>query len=470
MERRSFLRGAAALVGASALPLLFSRKAWAGGYGALVPDPRGIVDLPAGFSYKILERRNDPMTDGYRVPGRPDGMACFPGPGGTLVLMRNHENGAGERKYGPYGAGQAPPPEAYDPAAMGGVTRLVVDATRFDRISSNLVLIGTARNCAGGVSPWGWLTCEENADPRHGYVFLCRTDAETVQPPRRITGYGRFYHEAATVDPSTRIAYLTEDRSDGCLYRFVPSSVADPFVGKLQALAVIGRDGFEASSDMAPGVPVPITWVDLADPDSAGDTLREEAQSKGAATISRGEGIWFHEGMVSVCSTNGGPVSGGQILQLTTGASPSLALAAQSTDRDVLDMPDNITVAPWGEIVMAEDNGRSVHIRGMTPAGQVYDLARNAVSDSEFCGVCFSPDGKAMFVNIQEDGLTLVITGPFGRWAGDLLTGDPAIPGGEGSDASQSILVRAAVPIAALAGVVAVGAGLRRRASTRGSR
>jgi hypothetical protein len=356
---------------------------------------------------------------------------------------------------------------------MGGVTRLVVDATRFDRISSNLVLTGTARNCAGGVSPWGWLSCEENVDPRHGYVFLCRTDAETVQPPRRITGYGRFYHEAATVDPSTRIAYLTEDRKDGCLYRFLPSSEADPFVGKLQALAVAGRKGFEASSDMTPGEPLSITWVDLADPDSASDTLREEARSKGAATISRGEGTWFHEGMVYVCSTNGGPVAGGQILRLTTGASPSLELVAQSTDRDVLDMPDNITVAPWGEIVMAEDNGRSPHIRGLTRAGQVYDLARNAVSDSEFCGVCFSPDGKAMFVNIQEDGLTLAITGPLGRWAGGTdnpLAGEDAGWSDPGNGAPSSMLARAAVPIAALVGVVAVGAGLRRRAAVGGKR
>jgi secreted PhoX family phosphatase len=32
-------------------------------------------------------------------------------------------------------------------------------------------------------------------------------------------------------------------------------------------------------------------------------------------------------------------------------------------------------------------------------------------SESELSGVCFSPDGKIMFVNIQYPGMTLAITG-----------------------------------------------------------
>ncbi|HLT34652.1 MAG TPA: alkaline phosphatase PhoX, partial [Enhygromyxa sp.] len=161
------------------------RPARAGGpWGELIPDPNGILDLPAGFSYRILEDGGDDMSDGYRVPRRPDGMACFPGPDGTLILMRNHENSLNANADGPYKEGQTAPPEAYDPEGMGGVTRLVIDATTFERISSNLVLVGTVRNCAGGPSPWGWLSCEENVDINggygHGYTFLCLTDAETV--------------------------------------------------------------------------------------------------------------------------------------------------------------------------------------------------------------------------------------------------------------------------------------------------
>ncbi|HEY0891421.1 MAG TPA: alkaline phosphatase PhoX [Cellvibrio sp.] len=32
---------------------------------------------------------------------------------------------------------------------------------------------------------------------------------------------------------------------------------------------------------------------------------------------------------------------------------------------------------------------------------------------SEFCGACFSPDGTTLFVNIQQPGFTLAITGPW---------------------------------------------------------
>ncbi|MEZ4428973.1 MAG: DUF839 domain-containing protein [Nannocystaceae bacterium] len=296
---------------------------------------------------------------------------------------------------------------------MGGVTRLVVNGADFTRVSSNLVLIGTIRNCAGGISPWGWLSCEENTDEGHGYVFVCPTDAESVQPPQRVVPYGRFNHEAAAVDPETLICYLTEDRGDSSFYRFVPSAKDKPFEGQLQALKVVGEDAFE-TTNMKIGDTVEVEWVDVDEPDPEDDTVRVEAQDKGAAIFVRGEGLWIHDGEVYICSTSGGAVDSGQIFKLTPdGDGGTLELLTMSEDTDVLEYPDNITVAPWGELFMAEDGDGEQYIRALSAEGEIYDFARNAVSDSEFAGVCFSPDGKAMFVNIQGDGLTLVVTGPF---------------------------------------------------------
>src|SRR5688572_32892051 len=94
VERRTLLKAAAGAAGAavvaSPLAFLLRRDARADG-GPLVPDPARVLDLPRGFSYRILERAHDPMSDGRRVLARPDGMACFTGPGDTLILMRNHE-------------------------------------------------------------------------------------------------------------------------------------------------------------------------------------------------------------------------------------------------------------------------------------------------------------------------------------------------------------------------------------------
>jgi uncharacterized protein len=423
--RRTFIATSATASMVAALASLSShRRVHARGpWGELIPDPNGILDLPAGFTYKILETGGDDMSDGYRVPRRPDGMACFAGPNGTLVLMRNHENGLNDLANGPYKDGQSAPEQAYDPEATGGVTRLVVDARTFERISSNLVLAGTIRNCAGGPSPWGWLSCEEsveiNGEYRHGYTFVCPIDAETVQPPQPIPAYGRYYHEAVCIDPSNNYAYLTEDRLNSCLYRFVPDDFAEPFVGKLQALKIVDQDGYNTLL-MGEGEVLDVEWVDIDEPDPDGDTVRTEAQSKGAALIIRGEGIWFHEGQVFISATAGGPIGKGQIFRLIDGDSPTLEVIVASQSASVLDNPDNITVAPWGDVFIAEDGAGDQYIRVVNAAGELCDFARNAKSSAELAGVCFSPSGDALFFNMFGDGLTVVVTGPFdGMMPGD---------------------------------------------------
>ena len=96
ISRRGFLGRTAALAAAGSIPLSMvfrGRAAQASGFGELVADPHGILDLPEGFSYTVVECAFGDMDDGYRVPGRPDGMACFAGPDGTYILLRNHEVG-----------------------------------------------------------------------------------------------------------------------------------------------------------------------------------------------------------------------------------------------------------------------------------------------------------------------------------------------------------------------------------------
>ena len=111
----------------------------------------------------------------------------------------------------------------------------------------------------------------------------------------------------------------------------------------------------------------------------------------------------------------------------------------ESTSGSVLDQPDNITVSPKGAVVMCEDGdgedtGGDNWLRVLTPGGRVFDFAQNIkpidlhlIDDedfpepgksfgvSEFSGVCFSPDGRWMFLNVQYPGLTLAITGPWDR-------------------------------------------------------
>lgn len=388
-----------------------------GPYGPLRRDPHGLLDLPEGFTYTIIDRVGSQMSDGYTTPARFDGMACFEGPEpGTWALLRNHENPSGMASLGPSPTRAIP--EAFVQDKPGGVTRVVVDARTLAKRSSNLVLAGTVLNCAGGTSPWGWLSCEESVDPGHGYVFVCDPALDRVAPARPIRAFGRFRHEAACVDPETGIVYLSEDRDDSCLYRFVPHDPSIPFEGALQAMRVRGRPQLDSGKRLATTDRVEIDWVPLRDPDPEEDLLRLQAQAEGAAIIRRGEGLALtREGtrpVVLISATAGGQNELGQILRLDPeGDGGELSIIAESTGQDDFDMPDNLVMSPHGHLYFCEDGHARNYVRGIEPSGRIFDFARNALSRSELVGVCFSPDGSTMFVSLQVDGILLGIRGPF---------------------------------------------------------
>ena len=384
----------------------------------LVPDTNNILSLPKNFRYHIIDQQGTLMNDGYFVPGRPDGMACFEGPNNQLILMRNHELSPEHREIGPLGTIKKQSPFAYDQNSHGGVSRLVFDPNTRQVTHRNMVLMGTNRNCAGGPSPWGWLSCEENVAPNHGFVFLCETSATSAAEANKIENYGRFNHEAVCIDPTTHAAYLTEDRKDGCLYRFVPfEEEKSPFHGTLAAMKVKNRPHFDTGSRMSQGERLAIEWVTW-NSSTKTDNLRLLAKEKGAATVHRGEGIWLAEGEIFFAATSGGPQEHGQIFRLIDegGHSGYLECLVQAEEKSTLDKPDNITVSPWGSIFIAEDGkSRPNGIKIATPQGNVSTFAENLMSSNEIAGVCFSPSGQFLFFNFQVEGLTFAVEGPFAQ-------------------------------------------------------
>ena len=81
----------------------------------------------------------------------------------------------------------------------------------------------------------------------------------------------------------------------------------------------------------------------------------------------------------------------------------------------VMQVPCNLTI--WILIVCEDNSGKQIlpqqFLVGVTPKGECYKFAKNSKSNSEMAGACFSPDGKTLFVNIQGEGLTLAIWGPW---------------------------------------------------------
>lgn len=425
-----------------ALPTLDASPA---GFGPLVPDPDGLMDLPAGFRYRVISRQGETMTDGLLVPGRHDGMAAFPclredgTPDGRTVIVRNHEVHYAHDLPGPFGAdaallGRVDRARVYDlghgKPCRGGTTTLVFDTRTQELEAHFLSLAGTQYNCAGGPTPWGtWISCEETTWKRserheqdHGWCFeVPATPTPGLAEPKPIRAMGRFVHEAVCIDPRTGFVYLTEDRDDGLLYRFRPDVPGELHAGgRLECLAVQGRPSLDTRNweqdVVRPGQRFRVEWLPLDQVESPDDDLRFRGFRAGATRFARGEGIWWGAGSAYFACTTGGRIGAGQLWKLTPGeTADALELFIEPNDRSVLENADNVTFAPWGDVVVCEDGKEPQHLLGVTPKGVVYKIGRNSGSKSELAGACFSPDGTTLFLNVQNEGLTLAITGPWDR-------------------------------------------------------
>jgi len=422
------------------------------GYGSLIPDPNRIFDLPAGFSYKVIAEIGERLDDGFLLPGKPDGMATFPLDDGRIAIICNHELSAEESDIGPFGpknetlnlrshktiydAGYGKHPH------QGGTSTLIYNQATGKKELHYLSLVGTARNCAGGPTPWNsWITCEETNtkasdifEQDHGYNFEVPASSEiTHVQPVPLKAMGRFRHEAVAVEPNSGIVYQTEDMGDGLIYRFIPKVKGKLAQGgRLQALAILGapsRDTRNWPEEKQPNFPegtaYSVTWIDIEDVESPKDDLRIQGFQKGAARFARGEGMWYDKGEVYFACTNGGAIKKGQVFRyipspdegtaLETSNPGKLELFVESGDADILKNCDNLTVAPNGNLFICEDADKPCKLSGITPEGKLFEFGRNNYTGSELAGACFSPDGQTLFINIQKNGQTLAITGPWDR-------------------------------------------------------
>lgn len=415
-----------------------------GGFGHLVLTPDqttglNLLALPEGFTYHSFGWVGETMSDGFATPDRHDGMAVFPGAGvhaGQLVLVRNHERG-----YDPMGVGDdliGHADKAYDRSAGGGCTYLVWDPSTTSVTEAKIAINGTAVNCAGGAIGGSWFTCEETTDGlgegfgrKHGYVFEVPAGT-VVDTPVPITGMGRFRHEAVSRDDQTGAYFLTEDSgSTSGFYRFTPTDPADLLAGgTLAMLAVKGRPQTDLGTSHPVGKSFPVQWMTIDEPDpdsSSSEAVFSQGFAAGGAKMARLEGLWYGGGVHYFTATSGGDAALGQVWAYDD-RKQQLTLVYESSSAGDLDSPDNITVTPWGGLLLCEDGDDDQYLRGLSTKGEIFSFARNELvltgqgpgsaaagdyRDKEFAGACFSPDGRWLFVNIQTPGVTFAITGPW---------------------------------------------------------
>lgn len=468
MERRAFISqlsvftGAIALAGgsfsnrASVLNERGELSSWkAAGYGELNPTAskntgETFLSLPKGFEYNVFGKKGSMMSDGRVTPPLHDGMWAFQ-VGGELRLVRNHEVTGGRIPNPGSAIGKA---NHYDADCGGGTTTLVIDRKTRMLTRDFVSLSGTMYNCAGGPTPWGsWISCEETTLGQsirtrpdgtksggfarsHGYCFEVSASANSEVESVPLKAMGRFVHEAAAVDRKSGIVYLTEDVVNSGFYRFVPKRkgrLAEG--GTLQMLAIRDKKEFDTRKGQKQGTRFDVVWVTIEDPDPAAADLDpsavfKEGRSKGGAIFARLEGCCA-EADRSICfvSTNGGDASAGQIWRYRAKDkySGELTLLFESTDREVLDMPDNICAMPKTRLLFICENSDFInkagvfdnYIRVLTPSGRMADFAKNIVpefANAEFAGTTFSPDGSTLFFNLQQLGATFAVWGDWSKF------------------------------------------------------
>ncbi len=455
LSRRDFLvkTGAAGLtVGiAGSVESLFTANPAAGtrgpakGYGPLVRDRHGILDLPKGFSYRILSREGQPMkSGGGLVPSRCDGMGSFATRSKHTHLVRNHE----ANPEAPHKVPTAGLDTTYDRGAAGGTTTLVLD--RSLRTQQEYVSLGgTAINCSGGITPWGtWLTCEETEDRAgtngynkdHGWIFeVDPFDNRRNADPFALRAMGRFMHEAVAVDPHTGILYETEDAFSGAplgsYYRFVPRRPLGGygslrFGGKLQALHVPGLEDLSTVQEVGASFGG-IEWFDVPDPKATTTPTRAQDYPKPITRGQKLEGAWWgaadHSAyfVSSFARPQDGSVGSheGQVWRYDPRRNKlTLELIFNGTDGtdDTYEAPDNMCVSPYGGLMICEDSSGENYMIGTTADGEPFIFARNRQvttpgETGELAGVSFSPDGRVMYFNVYDPGTTFAVTGPWRR-------------------------------------------------------
>lgn len=470
LGRRGFLRSgvAASAVTSVAMPfgLLGSGAVHAAqlpyspDYGPLAPvndEVTGLplLQLPEGFKYWSHGWTGDIMSDGVPTPSSHDGMAVIAADGEKVVICRNHERGNG--------ASFAPAKLTYDSTAGGGNTNMVFSTRARKWVSSWVTLGGTIRNCAGGPTPWNsWLSCEESSNglhtgnlKQHGYVF----DVPAAGPARPVPllDLGCFSHEAAAVDPVTGYIYETEDSTPSGFYRFIPNVPGRPDQGgKLQmmkldvatnaTISILGTS--YAYYNTGVGQPVGaswnVSWVDIAEPNrpfvtgtSYGGVVAQ-GLVQGASSLRRGEGCWYGNGVIYVCSTNGGAASRGQIFAYDPRRETfSLVFESAGGPNDV-NGPDNIAWSPRGSLILCEDgSGNPKELYGLTLDGTHFPFCANNANftaggigsytrpsgrvltgdqrGGEFAGATFH--NEWLFFALQSSGITFAVTGPWDNGA-----------------------------------------------------
>lgn len=387
LSRRDFLLrvthrvgwiGAGVLGGAALLPIACSLDE--GSYSSLEAPDRNGLRLAKGLRSRIVATTREAVEGTNHVwHGAPDGGAVFATDDRGWIYVSNSEVDRGEGGV--------------------GAIRFASDGSIRDAYS---ILLGTDRNCGGGATPWRtWLSCEETGS---GEVYECDPYVPGSQGVVR-PALGAFRHEAAAVDPIHQRIYLTEDETDGLLYRFTPSHYPNLSKGVLEAAEILDPNGM---GKIEPGQRRGLAWHVVEDP--TGSAVATRFQPPNATSFNGGEGCDYEAGQVYF-STKGDD----RVWEIDTRSDQiGILYDRETSPRPLLSDVDNVLAAQNGVVYVAEDPGQ-LQIIALGPSGRVQPIVRVVGQlGSELTGPAMTPDGKRLYFSSQRNpGTTYEVSGPF---------------------------------------------------------
>ena len=417
----------AALAAVLVLALTVTASSATAAIGPPQPDPAGVLNLPAGFSYTTLATPCVTMETStesgltFPMPEDPDGKALFNAPGGDTWLLVQHE--LTQPRPGDFqgDAGKCFVPEQTpgdnDSDGYGSISRLTLAKDGTTVTKAEIITTGLHDLCASGITPWKtYLTNEEfpfivdppkPPDGEQGSGWVWEIDPATGSQTK-LTGMGRFSHEQETY--ASGAWYLTDDRGDArFIYKFVPERHHDLTTGALFGLAF---DKVTGSG----------TWVgplNYKDPDS---DMRARGYSPASFGFNKAEGM--------IATGSSSTVGGGAIYfsESGVGADPGRIWRIDHLGSDPfvtghvvvegnfarLGRPDNIRFTDAGDLFINEDHSASDFGRGPTGnVNQIWVLPRGqegapnlilfGSTPDEPTGPWFSNDNQLMYLSIQAD-------------------------------------------------------------------
>jgi len=318
---------------------------------------------------------------------------------------------------------------------------------------------GTSNNCAGNLAPKGTVFSAEESVPSSnaglswgsdtadflGYKrylnngFMVEVDPMNAVALRKVYAMGRYAHEGCTFMPDRKTAYLTEDATPACLFKFVADNVDDYSAGQLYAYkqSVDGltgtwlpiprhRDSLNITKTIALRLgatlfirledcevgPDGSIYIAETGSDNANLTKFELSGNKPALHLEP----YRNPGTSSILDTFGriiklDPITGKVTNFLQGGRGADGITCVSNPDNIAIDFKRNLMA--FHEDINGTSAGRS--LRGFTTCENYYidlSIPNPTVNDAkrflicpvggEATGIWFTPDYETYFVNIQH--------------------------------------------------------------------